>query len=108
MYNDNTIYYKGKTYEFASESEALRCRLELANQDNTHAYPEGMGGKLASESKNYTYNNIDNDYSYSSYKPKYRNEVKTIEMPFLNKNNIKAQIRQKIKEIEKLLNELEI
>lgn len=108
MYGNNTIYYRGETYEFKDETSALRCRLELDDEDNAYAYPEGMGGTKVERDNSYS-NHLDNDRSYSYYsKPKYSNEVKTIEMPFLNKerDGIINTIKSRLKEIEDLLTKL--
>ena len=107
MYGNNTIYHRGEIYEFKDETSALRCRLALADEDNSYAYPEGMGGtKVESTSYN---NNLDTDRRYMYYsKPQYHNEVKTIEMPFLNKERdaIISTIKSRLKEIEELLAKL--
>lgn len=108
MYGNNTIYHNGETYEFDSEVSALRCRIELDNEDNPYVHPEGMGGRKVERDNNYsTYSNhLDNDIGYS--KPKYHNEVKTIDMPFLNKekDSIIKTIKSRLKEIEELLSKL--
>ena len=109
MYGNNTVYYNGETYEFNDEVSALRCRLELNNEDNPYASPERMGGKqVNSKDINYS-NHLDENISYSVYsKPKYNNTVKTIEMPFLNKDKkaIISTIKDRLNEIEALLNKL--
>ena len=46
MYGNDTIYHRGEIYEFKDETSALRCRLALADEDNSYASPEGMGGEL--------------------------------------------------------------
>ena len=109
MYSDNTIYYRGETYEFKDETSALRCRLALDDEDNPYVHPDGIGGtKVNKDNTNYS-RHLDNDISYScSSKPKYSNEVKTIEMPFLNKekDSIISTIKSRLKEIEDLLAKL--
>ena len=106
MYSNNTIYHRGETYEFKDENSALRCRLALDDEDKAYAYPEGMGGTKV-ESTSYTSYDRSYDRSYYS-KPKYHNEVKTIKMPFLNKERdaIIMAIKTRIKEIEDLLTKL--
>ena len=108
MYGNNTVYYRGETYEFNDEVSALRCRLELDNEDNPYAYPEGMGGtKVNKDNTNYS-RHLDTDIVYSKPKPKYINEVKTIDMPFLNKEkeDIIKTIKSRLQEIEDLLTKL--
>lgn len=105
MYSNNTIYHRGETYEFKDENSALRCRLALDDEENAYAHPEGMGGTKVESSSYDSYDSYDRSY-YS--KPKYHNEVKTIKMPFLNKERdaIISAIKTRIKEIEDLLTKL--
>jgi hypothetical protein len=110
MYGNNTIYHRGETYEFDSEVAALRCRIELDNEDNPYAYPEGMGGRKVERDNNYSNysNHLDKDRSYSKPKTPYHNKVKTIDMPFLNKEKdaIIKTIKSRLKEIDDLLSKL--
>lgn len=107
MYSNNIVYYRGETYEFKDSVSALRCRLDLADEDNPYASPENYGGTKVNETISSYSNHLD-DSSYTCSKPNYINIVKTIEMPFLNKDrdSIITEVKAKLKEIDTLLSKL--